>query len=178
MPNTSHGLRFPELSDDNNPPADIQALAEDVDGTYGANAANPAALPISGDFAGQRVWLVDRKGYAVWTGTGWDIDTPPTTAGITLGSGFTTVAEGTKVSKIAGEVTLRLAAQKATIGASDVIVNVPAGFRPPAGEVYRLSGSFNAVGRYATVNPSGDVTMDAATTGGIVGTVSYPCARP
>lgn len=71
---TASGLPYPELPDDNNPPADFKALAEAIDAIYGANVANFAALPAAGDFVGQRIFLVDVKQYAQWDGSSWGPD--------------------------------------------------------------------------------------------------------
>jgi len=74
MPNTTNGLPYPVLTDENNPPADIQALAEATDETYGRVVASATDLPVSGKFAGQRVWLTNAQGYAIWNGAAWTLD--------------------------------------------------------------------------------------------------------
>ncbi|MET0886294.1 MAG: H-type lectin domain-containing protein [Mycetocola sp.] len=51
------------------------AALEDV---YGKSAANFAALPAAGEFPGHRIWLVDIKGFALWTGAAWVVDKPRT----------------------------------------------------------------------------------------------------
>lgn len=71
MPNTANGLPYPAITDDNNPPDDIRALAEATDTKYGRSVANTGALPGSGDFPGQRIWVADIKTHAKWTGTAW-----------------------------------------------------------------------------------------------------------
>lgn len=175
---TTNGMQVSDFSAAPSLPGYSLELGNQVDAFYGGKVANSGALPAAGKFAGQRVWLTDRKGFAVWTGTGWDYDVAPTTTGITYGSGFSTIAEGSKVAKTAGLVTLRVAAQKSTFNAGDTVLTVSALFRPPAGEFYRISGSFNASPRFVTIDSDGNVKADAATTGGIVGTVSFPAARP
>lgn len=175
---TTNGMSVDGLDAAPNGPGLAQQLGNQVDEFYGKSVANAAALPVSGKYAGQRVWLIDVKSHAVWTGTGWDYDIRPGTTGITYGSGFTTIAEGSKVGRVEGMVTLHIAAQKATIGSSDQIISLSAPFRPAAGETYRISGSFNASPRYATITSTGAVVIDAATTGGIVATITYPYARP
>lgn len=56
---TASGLPYPELPDDNNPPADFRALAEAIDALYGGTVANVAALPALPAFKGQRIYVQD-----------------------------------------------------------------------------------------------------------------------
>lgn len=56
---TASGLPYPELPDDNNPPADFRALAEAIDAIYGSSVANTAALPVLPAFKGQRIYVED-----------------------------------------------------------------------------------------------------------------------
>lgn len=75
MPTTpNRDYPYPTLGDDNNPPADLQALAlaieDDLDSLH-SQVANAGALPGSGDFIGQRVLLLDTMETAAWTGVEW-----------------------------------------------------------------------------------------------------------
>lgn len=88
----NHNLSYPILGEDNNPPADIQALAEDVaeemDRLHG-KVANAAALPGSGAFVGQQVLLLDTFETAMWNGvewTGYMKAYTPTWTGVTFGT--------------------------------------------------------------------------------------------
>lgn len=90
MTTTTNGLPVPDLTDDNNPPADLLALGNAVDAFYGGAVANAAALPALGDFPGQRKFITDTKEVATWNGTAWTgytVAFTPTWSGVTLGTG-------------------------------------------------------------------------------------------
>lgn len=68
---STNGLPVPALTSANNPPADLLALANAVDATYGAKVSTWSSLPVSGSFYGQQIWVTDRLDYATWDGARW-----------------------------------------------------------------------------------------------------------
>ena len=79
---TTNGMSIDGLDAAPNGPGLVQQLGNQVDQFYGGNVASAGALPASGKFPGQRVWLVDVKGWAEWNGTAWVADTAWTTASL------------------------------------------------------------------------------------------------
>jgi hypothetical protein len=71
---TSNGMTVvDDLGSRPDGPGIIQQLGNEVDAFYGSKVATAADLPGSGEFAGQRVWLVDVKRHATWNGSAWSI---------------------------------------------------------------------------------------------------------
>lgn len=180
MTTSTNGLPVPDLSDDNNPPADLLALANAVDAAYGRNVANFAALPAAGSFAGQRIWLVDVKQFAIWDGAAWKYSLGTWVACAAI-SPFTSNAyvrkEGTRVT-MAGYVARASGSATTLTNAAQI----PAGYWPAAtpGDHYFAAGQPSALagmGVRAVVQASNGILqigMEAASSGGMgVATVWY-----
>lgn len=126
---TTNGMSIDDLSTAPNGPGLAQQLGNQVDAFYGGNVANAAALPASGKFPGQRVWLVDVKSHAVWDGAAWKYDTAWVTP--TLGGSWVPFDGGTtynspQYKRRNGEVILRGVMKSGTGNP----FTLPAGFRP------------------------------------------------
>lgn len=127
---TTNGMSIDDLSAAPNGPGLAQQLGNQVDAFYGGSVANAAALPASGKFAGQRVWLVDVKSHAIWTGSAWDYDTAWVVP--TLGSSWTSFDAGAAFDNPAycrkgGVVHLKGAIKGGTSGTA---FTLPTGMRP------------------------------------------------
>lgn len=81
---STNGLPVPTLSSANNPPADFLALANAIDEIYGKNVSTTSALPATGNFVGQQIWVSDRSAFAEWTASGWVVDRPSLPTGAYL----------------------------------------------------------------------------------------------
>jgi hypothetical protein len=176
MPNTTNGLPFPVITDDNNPPADIQALAEAVDNTYGGKVASAGALPTSGLFPGQRIWLVDVKGWAEWSGTAWNSDTAWVQP--TLGNSWASFDGGATLDipaycRVDGVVWLKGAMKDGT-GAA---FTLPVGMRPLKVRSFTSTAASGAQTADVRVSPSGVVTVPFFGTGATNGVVSLDSVR-
>jgi len=161
-----------------NGPGIIQQLGNQVDAFYGGKVANAAALPASGDFDGQRVWLIDVKGYAVWNGAAWISDTALLN-NVTWASGWSTYApEATEYERRNGVVTIYVGVTRPDAHAAESpVLTMPAGFRPR--RAIRATGQNNGSLRPFTVLPTGVLRADAAQAAGqalFVGSISYPAA--
>lgn len=180
MATTTNGMDVDDLGGAANGPALALNLGNQVDAFYGASVANFAGLPASGDFAGQRVWLIDVKQHAIWDGTGWELSLGDWVA-CTAISPFTSNAfvrkEGTRVT-MAGYVAR-------SSGSATTLTNaaqIPAGYWPAAtpGDHYFGAGQPSALagmGVRAVVQASNGILqigMESASSGGIgVATVWY-----
>lgn len=91
---TTNGMEVDDLGDAPNGPALALNLGNQVDAFYGGSVANFAALPASGEFTGQRIYLEDPDTFAVWTATAWKV---PAQAG---NDSITIAVAGTAVSKV------------------------------------------------------------------------------
>lgn len=70
MATTTNGLVTPALSDANNPPADLLALANTIDTAYGKKVADLATLDATpGSFPGQRKYVESTDEVGVWDDT-------------------------------------------------------------------------------------------------------------
>jgi len=172
MPTTSHGLPYPVLSDDNNPPEDIQALAQGVDAAYGGSVANAGDLPASGAFPGQRVWLVDVKGFAVWNGTTWVADTNP--VNLAPASGWTLGGLGMHYSRRGSVGFLFAHLERASYSASTLVGTLPPGVRPTRAILATAKAGTASVA--VVINTDGTVVTGDPGTSGLVCSVSFPLA--
>lgn len=164
MPNTANGLPYPQLNDSNNPPADIQALALKVDTIYGGNVANFAALPASGDFIGQRKWLVDVKRFATWNGTVWETDgawITPTLLNSWVSFDNGAVYEIPQYTK-AGRFVVLKGLMKSGTG---IAFTLPAGYRPLKRRQFITANAAGARTSFIEVSANGDVNVAAFGTG-------------
>lgn len=74
---TTNGMQISDYSAAPSLPDFSLELGNQVDEFYGKSVANFGALPTSGNFLGQQIWVVDLRAFAVWTGAGlWIVDTP------------------------------------------------------------------------------------------------------
>lgn len=69
MATTTNGMEFADLNEAPNGPAALLQLGNEVDAFYGKKVANVAALPVTGDLPGQRVYVEDIDTVAVWNET-------------------------------------------------------------------------------------------------------------
>lgn len=71
---TTNGMTIDGLDAAPNGPGLVQQLGNQIDEWYGKVVANAAALPASGRFSGQRIWLTDVSSHAVWNAakSTWD----------------------------------------------------------------------------------------------------------
>lgn len=108
-----------------------------------------------------RTVLLDKAGDDTW-------------ADVPLGSGFAHAAARTQAIRHAGQVTLAVAATKATIAAGSTVCTLDPGFRPS--RVIPFDGVVASNLLNLQVNPDGTVVCNNATTGGVNGTVTFPPA--
>lgn len=165
-----------------NGPGIVKQLADQVDEFYGKSYANAAALPASGKFPGQRVWLVDVKGWGVWNGSAWITDTAWQTTGFTLGSGWTLGTAGLAVKRANGDAYLQVEVNKGSFSAGETAFTIPAGFRlapQPSGVTsgWRvLASNATTTATLAQINTSGTVTPVTSGSGGLIFSAVYPSA--
>jgi hypothetical protein len=149
-----------------NGPDLVQKLGDAVDAFYGKNVANAAALPASGGFPGQRIWLVDVKGWAEWNGTAWVTDTAWVTPTLTnswaafdsVSTGFTQPAYRRKD----GEVRSKGMVKSGTLGTA--IFTFPNSTFWPA-ETWRFVVTAGAGTAGIDVSPTGVVSVAYYSTG-------------
>jgi hypothetical protein len=176
MATTANGLVIPpDLKADNNPPADFKALAESVDATYGGNVANAGALPAAGKFPGQRVWLVDVKGWGVWDGTKWVTDTAWVTPALSNSwvAYDTTQYRAPQYRRWNGRTEIRGVMKS---GSQATVFTLPAGFRPggtgATGTEQFITVSNVGGSTRVDVAPNGTVTVLGYSSGGSNASVS------
>lgn len=176
---TQNGMSIDDLTTTPNGPGLVQQLGNQVDQLYGGSVANAAALPASGKFAGQRVWLVDSKSFAEWNGTAW---VKPTLTAVTYQAGWSTFGAGSQVERNGPMVTLYLGAGRTSNdahGAASPVLQLPAGFYPK-----RTVSGWGVNGdemRAYTISTAGLLTRDTAKAAGtnvaaFTGTVTFPAA--
>jgi hypothetical protein len=73
-----------------------------------------------------------------------------------------------------GHVTINLSASKASYGSGEAIFTLPEGFRPD--RIYYEVGQIAGGVRFWYVSPDGTVRTTGASTGGILGSVTFPVA--
>lgn len=179
MGTTSTGLRYPALTDDNAPPVDLQKLAEDVDATYGPNVANAGALPASGKFAGQRIWLTDVKGWAVWNGSTWLTDTAwvqPTLSNSWVSFDGGSVYDIPAYRRVAGITYIKGFAKSGSPSAA--IFTLPAGFRPLKQRRFAINASGGALSAIGQITAAGVVSIEGYGTSSTNASVSLEMSFP
>lgn len=109
MPTTPNGLPFPVIGGDNNPPEDIQALAEAVDTKYGIGSTAPVDITLSAGYV-----LRDRKPQVMRVGPMLYFDGGITNTGGSFAAGtFTGIAT---IPVGTAPLTLRPAVQRGAVG--------------------------------------------------------------
>lgn len=68
---TTNGMSIDDLTAAPNGPGLVQQLGNQVDQFYGSSVANAAALPASGKFLGQMMFVTDVRELATWDGIIW-----------------------------------------------------------------------------------------------------------
>lgn len=174
---TTNGMAVDDMTAAPSGPGLAKGLGDQVDAFYGGNVANAAALPASGKFLGQRIWLIDVKGFAVWSGTGWNYDraaVTPTYTSPWADLGGPDV--GTRVELVNGWIHCVVAATKSAASTSnETIFTLPSWAQPR--RQFRIFANNAGTGRALTVSTSGAVTNDVAQSAGlaaVVGSASWP----
>lgn len=168
---TTNGMQVSDLSAAPSLPGYSLELGNQVDVFYGSNVASAANLPASGKFAGQRVWLVDVKGWAVWDGSKWVTDTAWITA--PLVNSWTafdaTSYRAPQYRRWNGKTEVR-GVIKNSAATTGVVFTLPAGFRPGGTgstgteQFITISGASGSA--RIDVSPSGAATVIAYGTNG------------
>jgi hypothetical protein len=174
---TTSGMTIDGLEVQPNGPGLVQQLGNQVDEFYGKNVANAAALPASGKFAGQRIWLVDVKSHAVWDGSAWKYDTAWTTATLTsswvaFGAPFDTPAYRSKN----GKTEFRGVVKSGTLG--NAILTLPTPLRPAGGKDKMLLTNADVGAARLQISGAGVLTVQAYLASGANGFVSLDSIVP
>jgi len=94
---TPNGLPSPAPGEQADGPDAFQDLAIAVDAAYGGKVDNAGVLPTAGTFPGQRIWMLDVRAFAVWTGSAWAVPLD-----VELAASGNTSLTGTSLIDIAG----------------------------------------------------------------------------
>lgn len=160
MPTTPNGLVTPPLTGaDPNIPRDFLALANSVDALYGKRVANAAALPVSGAFEGQKIYLQDVDADAQWNGAAWIYDTAWVQP--TLGNSWVSYDSGSTFeipayTRIGGVVHLKGLMKS---GTSSAAFTLPPGYRPLKFRYFTCAAS---PGTTCVVSVAADGTVNVA----------------
>lgn len=131
----------------------LQALTRGVD--------NEGKLPASGAFPGQRVWLADVKGWAVWDGVNrWITDTGWLTVGVdsSYATGWGSGYENSAYCRRSGFVTVAVSANRDDASAANsIIFALPPGFWPSRTLRSDASRSAGTAAAEVAIDSSGSV---------------------
>ena len=135
MATTTNGIIVPDLSDDNNPPADFLSVGNQIDALYGRTVADAASLPVSGAFPGQKIYLEDVDALAWWDAKttawqGYERSYTPTIAGTSAA----TVTLATYVIDEHETVTVSFLITLTAAMTSQFLLNTPSGVNMHANE--------------------------------------------
>lgn len=187
MPTTDHGFHYPNPLDARAVPADVMALAQDVDehATFRASDSADRDARFSGVKPGQLVatsqapWLVwvktDTSWLTVLGDTGWVTDGFSGLSGWTLDGGYA------KARNRNGEIEVRIGVARsgADLTASstgglgdDFMVTIPPQFRPQGEGVYGSAKTYNTMGS-VTLFPSGSISLNDLHANAKVATSDY-----
>lgn len=169
---TTNGMQVSDLSAAPSLPGYSLELGNQVDQWYGGNVASAANLPAAGKFLGQRVWLVDVKGWGVWDGSKWVTDTAP--ANLTPNAGWTLGIYGLKYARRSGIGFLALHLERASFTAGTATCTLPTGFRPAQPFPFVAKAGSAAVS--GVIGTDGIVTTGDAGSTGFFGSVNFPLA--
>jgi hypothetical protein len=177
---TTNGMEVSDLSAPPSLTGFSLELGNQVDEWYGKKVSTANDLPPSGRFAGQRVWLVDVKGWAMWTGGEWINDTGliPVAYSAAWKNGIVG-GEVSEYERRNGMVTVYLAATRDDgHAAGSPVLTLPPKFRPR--RPIRGTGNNAGSGRAFSISTSGVLTMDVAQSSGglaaFVGSITFPAA--
>jgi hypothetical protein len=173
---TTNGMSIDDLGGAPNGPGLVQQLGNQVDDFYGKSVANAPGLPVAGKFPGQRVWLVDVKGWALWDGAKWITDTAWATPA--LGNSWTALGDPwypPQYRRWGGYVEARGIIRNGTAGTT--IFTFPSGMRPTKQLQFVTAADSGARTGLIQIFPSGAVIVGAYGTGAGNAAVTFEGVR-